>query len=72
MHYIDGREPRGCPHKRLCDMIRADFKSLNLCNENANNREVWRRAIKLKKLIQHAGFPPTHVDSEHFSTLTLL
>ena len=36
MHYIDGRQPRGRPCKRLCDVIHADMKSLNLNNEGAN------------------------------------
>ena len=63
MHYVDGRRPRGRPRKRLCDVVRADMKSLNLINEDANNRAVWRRAIKPKTLIQHADVLPAHVDS---------
>ena len=63
MHYVDGRQPRGRPRKRLCDAIRVDMKSLNLSNEDANNMAVWRRAIKPKKMIQHAGVLPAHVDS---------
>ena len=63
MHYVGGRQPRGRPHKRLFDVIRADMKSLNLSNEDTNNRAVWRRAIKPKTLIQHAGILPAHVDS---------
>ena len=43
-------------------MIRADMKSLNLSNEDANNRAVLRRAIKPKKLMQHPGVLPAHVD----------
>ena len=62
MHYVDGRQ-LGRPHKRLCDVIRADMKLLNLSNEDENNRAVWRRAIKPKNSIQHAGVLPTHVDS---------
>ena len=63
MHYEDGREPRGRPRKRLCDAIYADTKSLNLSNVDPNNRAVWRRAIKPKKSVQHAGVLRTHVDS---------
>ena len=63
MHYIDGKQPRGRPRKRFCDVIRADMKSLNLSNEDANNRAVWRRAIKPKKSIKHADGLPAHVDS---------
>ena len=62
MHYIDGRQPRGRPRKRLCDLICADVKSLNLSNEDANNKAVCRRAIKPKKSMQHAGVLPAHVD----------
>ena len=66
VHYTDGRQLRGRPRKRLCDMIRADMKSLNLSNEDANSRTVWRRAIKPKNLIQHEGVlpppPPPHAD----------
>ena len=65
MHYIDGRQPRGRPCKRLCDVIRADMKSLNLNNEGANNRAIWRKTIKPKKLIQRAGVLPAQVDSGH-------
>lgn len=39
-------------------MIHVDMKSLNLSNEDANNRAVWKRAIKLKKLIQDVGILP--------------
>ena len=63
MHYVDGRQPRGRPRKRLCDVIRADMKSSNLSNEDANNRAVWRKAMKPKESIQHAGVLPAHVDS---------
>ena len=63
MHYEDGRQPRGRARKRLCDVIRVDMKSLNLNNEDANNRAVWRRAIKPKKSIRRADVLPTHVDS---------
>ena len=63
MHYIDGIQSRSRPHNRLCDVIRADIKLLNLSNEDANDRAVWRRAIKPKKSIQHAGVLPAHVDS---------
>ena len=41
--------------KRFCDVIRMDMKSLNLSNENANNKAVWSRAIMSKKLIKHVG-----------------
>ena len=44
-------------------MICVDMKLLNLSNEYTNNRAVWSNAIKSKKLIQHAGILPTHVDS---------
>ena len=63
MYHVDGRQPRGRPRKSFCDVIRMDIKSLNLNNEDANNRAVWRRAINPKKLIQHAGVLPIHVDS---------
>ena len=66
MYYVDGRQPidlQRCKHKRLCDVMCADMKSLNLSNKDANNRAVWTRAIKPKKLIQHAGVLPVHVDS---------
>ena len=66
MHYVDDRQPRGPQQpKRLCDMIHADMKLLNLSNEDASNRAVWRRAIKPKKVIQHAGVLLVHVDSGH-------
>ena len=65
MDYIDGRQPRGQPHKRLCDVICADMKLLNLSNEDANSRAVWRKAINPEKLIQHAGVLLAHVDSGH-------
>ena len=65
MNYIDGRQPRGQPHKRLCDVICADMKLLNLSNEDANSRAVWRKAINLEKLIQHVGVLLAHVDSGH-------
>ena len=38
--YVDGRQPRVRPRKRLFDMIRADLKLFNLSNEDANNRAV--------------------------------
>ena len=63
MYYEGGRQPRSRPRKRLYVVILADIKSLNLSNEDSNNRAVWRKAIKPKKLIQHAGVLPTHVDS---------
>ena len=63
MHCIDGRQPRGRPRKRLCDVICADMKWLNLSNEDANNRAVCWRAMKPKKSMQHAGVLPAHVDS---------
>ena len=63
LHYIDARQSRGRPCKRLCDVIRVDMKSLNLSNEDANNRAVWSRAIKPKKLIQYAGVLLANVDS---------
>ena len=63
MHYFDGRQPKAQPHKKLCDVIHVDIKSINVSNEDANNRAVWSRAIKLKRLMQHAGVLPAHVDS---------
>ena len=63
MHYVDGRQPRGRPRKRLCDVIRVNMKSLYLSNEDTNNRAKWSRTIKPKKLVQHAGLLPVHVDS---------
>ena len=63
MHYVNGRQPRDWLRKRLCDAICADTKSLNLSNEDANNRAAWRRAIKPKKMIQHADVLRAHVDS---------
>ena len=50
MHYVDGRQPKGQPRKRLCDVICVDMKSLNLSNEDPNKRTVWSRAIKRKKI----------------------
>ena len=41
-------------------MICVDLKLLNLSKEDANDRALWRRAINLKKMIQHAGIHPTH------------
>ena len=38
MHYVHGRQPRGQPRKRLCDVICVYMKSLNLSNEDTNNR----------------------------------
>ena len=46
MHWVDDRQPRGRPHKKLCDVTHVDMKSLNMSKEDANNRGVWRRAIK--------------------------
>ena len=63
MHFVDGRQPRGRQHKRLCDVIHADMKLLNLSNEDTNNRAVWKRAFKPEKLIQQAGVLHVHVDS---------
>ena len=63
MHYADSRQPRDRPRKRNCDVIRADMKSLNLNNEDANNGAVWRKATKPKKSIQHTGVLPAHADS---------
>ena len=42
-------------------MIRVDVNSLNLSNEDANNRAM-ERAIKPKKLMKHAGVLPAHVN----------
>ena len=67
-YYVDGRKPRGRPCMRFCNVIRADTKLLNLSNEDANNRAVWRRAIKPKNSIQHAGVLPAYVDSERQMT----
>ena len=63
MHYVDGKQPRNRPRKRLCDSISVDMKSLNLSNEDANNRTVWSTAIKTKKSIKHAGILPAYMDS---------
>ena len=49
MHYVDGREPRRRPRKRLYDLIHVNIKSLNLSNEDVNNKVVWNRTIKLKQ-----------------------
>ena len=49
MHYVDGREPRSRPRKRLYDLIHVNIKSLNLSNEDVNNKVVWNRTIKLKQ-----------------------
>ena len=68
MHCVDGKQPRGRLCKRLCSVICVDMKLLNLSNEDTNNRAVWSNAIKSKKLIQHAGILPTHVDSGHEMT----
>lgn len=46
-------------------MIHVDMKSLNLSNEDVDNRAVWKRAIKPKKLIQDAGILPAYVDFGH-------
>ena len=62
MHYVDGRQPRGLSHKKLCGVIRVDMKLLNLIKEDANSRAVWSRAIKPKS-IQRAGVLHAHVDS---------
>ena len=51
------------PQKRFCGVICVGMKSLNLSNEDAKNRPVWRRAAMPRKMIQHAGILPTHVDS---------
>ena len=63
MYYVDGREKRGQSSKRLYDEICVDMKSINLSNEVINNRPVWNKAIKPKKLIQHAAVLPANVDS---------
>ena len=60
---FDCRQPRGRPRKSLCDVICVDMKLLNLSNEDTNHRAVWSRAIKLKKLMKHAGVLSTLVDS---------
>ena len=62
-YYVDCIQPRGRPRKSLCDVICVDMKSLNLSNEDTNHRAVWSRAIKLKKLMKHAGVLSTLVDS---------
>ena len=67
MHNVDGRQPKGQPSKRLCGVIHVDMKLLNLNNEDTNNRAAWSRAIKPKKLKQHADALPIHLDSG-FST----
>ena len=63
MHNVDRRQPKGQPSRRLCGVIHVDMKSLNLNNEDTNNRAVWSRAIKPKKLKQHANVLPIHLDS---------
>ena len=68
MHYVDGRQPTGWPRKMLCNAIRADMKSLNISNEDANNKALWGRAIKPEKLTQHAGVLPAHVSSGRETT----
>ena len=50
MYYVDGRQPRGQPHKRVYDVILVDMKLLNLSNEDTYSRAVWSRAIKPKKV----------------------
>ena len=68
---IYGKQPRGRPCKRLCDVVAADMKTLNLCDDDALERAAWRRVIKpamqkekeKKKKIQHnIGVLPTYVD----------
>ena len=63
IQFVDGTKPRGQPRKRLCDVICADKKSLNLRNEDINNRALWRSAVKPKMLIQRADILPAQVDS---------
>ena len=58
MHYTDGRQPRGRPRKRLCDVIHADMTSLHLSNEDANSRAVWRRVIRQKSQYNMQAFYP--------------
>lgn len=41
LHHADGRQTRGRSHKILNDVLSADFKSLNLSTENADNRAEW-------------------------------
>ena len=68
---INGKQPRGRPCKRLCDVVAADMKTLKLCDDDALERAAWRRLIKpgvekekvKKKKIQHnIGVLPTYVD----------
>ena len=66
MHYVDGREPRSRPRKRLYDVIHVNIKSLNLSNEDVNNEVVWNRTIKLKQWHDmHTSYMQAsyHVDS---------
>lgn len=59
MHYVDGREPRGRPHKRLCDVTREDMKSLHKSNQDAKARAVWTRALSSKsRYNMQASYPP--------------
>ena len=50
-------------------MVRLEMKLLNLSNDDANNRAAWSRAIKPKKLIQHAGVLPAYMDSGRQTTV---
>ena len=61
--YVGSRQPKIWSCKMLCDVICVDMKLSNLGNEDANKRAVWNRALKSKKLIQHAGILLAHVDS---------
>jgi hypothetical protein len=44
---VDGRRSRGRQRKRWMDVIQQDLKLLNLKQEDATNRILWRQRIRV-------------------------
>ena len=56
-HEVQGLRPKGRPKRKLSEVIAADMRKLGLCNEDADDRSNWRKAIKPRKT-QHDGVIP--------------
>ena len=42
---VEGRRPRGRPRKTWMDNVKEDMRVLNITDETAQDREMWRTAI---------------------------
>ena len=47
---VQGNRPRGRPKKRWMDCVKSDMEAIGLREEDASNRELWRRKVQTPDL----------------------